>query len=80
MNYRSPMTPEEHAAYLSMPKTADGFVMNLFFVPPGQRALLESEWREWARGKPKHLYPNWFDDWARYKDSGSVPQYVGALR
>jgi hypothetical protein len=80
MNYHSPMTPEEHAAHLSMPRTADGFVMNLFFVPPAQRAGLEGQWREWARGQPKHLHPNWFADWARYKQSGHVPSYVGGLR
>ena len=80
MNYRTPFTPEEHAAYLSMPQTADGHVMNLFFVPPGQRDAMEGQWREWARGRAKHLYPNWFDDWARFKEAGSVPQYVGVMR
>ena len=72
MNYRTPFTPDEHQAYLSMPRTADGSVMNLFFVPLGQRSSLEDQWREWARGKPKHLYPNWFESWARHKQSGGA--------
>jgi hypothetical protein len=80
MNYRTPFTPEEHAAYVSMPKTADGHTMSLFFVPLGQRDAMEAQWREWAKGTPKHLYPNWFEDWARFKQSGAVPQYVGAIR
>lgn len=80
MNYHLPLTAEEQAARLTMPTTAAGFVINLFFVPAGERDALEAQWREWARGQPKHLHPSWFADWAVYKRSGLVPLYVGGMR
>jgi hypothetical protein len=80
MNYKNPLTPDEHEAYLSMPRNADGFVVSLFFVPAGEREALEAQWREWARGKQKYLHPNWFADWAEFKRSGIVPHYAKGLR
>ena len=59
-----------------MPRTADGFVISLFFVPRGERDAFEAQWREWAKGKQKYLQPVWFADWAEFKRSGIVPNYA----
>jgi hypothetical protein len=67
MNYRTPMTPEEHAAYLSMPKTAYGSVVSLFYVPLGQVAAYEAQWHDWLATHPKRLWPEWIKPWADAK-------------
>jgi hypothetical protein len=79
-NYRLPLNAEEIAARETMPKTSDGFIVSLFYLPPGQRAALEPQWQDWVRGQPKHLLPNWWADWLEFKRSGKTPSYVGVMR
>lgn len=80
MNYQLPLREDEAAARVTMPRTTGGFVVSLFFVPPQERGALEVAWREWARGKPEHLRPNWFPAWAEYRKSGSLPAYAIGMR
>jgi hypothetical protein len=80
MKYQTPLSEDEAHALASMPRTADGFVISLFFVPREQRDALEAEWREWAKAKPKHLWPVWFDEWAEFRRSGVAPHYAQSCR
>ena len=64
MNYRLAFTDEQAEARASMPRNADGFIVNLFYLPPKERATLEPKWREWARTHPRALWPDWLVSWA----------------
>jgi hypothetical protein len=64
MNYKPPLTIEEHAAYLSMPKTQAGVVVSLFYVPKEELSELQAAWRVWLANHPRHLWPNWVTAWA----------------
>ena len=66
MSYQIPLTHEQVAARLSMPKTPEGYVMSLLYVPPraAYRAAYELAWREWLSKHPRHLWPNWVEQFA----------------
>jgi hypothetical protein len=63
MNYRLPLNAEEHAAYLSMPRTRAGVIVSLFQVPRGELPEYEAAWRAWLSQRPKRLWPNWVQAW-----------------
>ena len=64
MKYATPLKGDFEAAYLSMPKNRDGHVVSLFYVPRGQLAAYEQQWRDWLAEHPKRLWPDWVDAWA----------------
>lgn len=58
------MTDEQLKLRESMPTTADGYIMSLFYIPPGQIDAYEAQWREWATKHPRRVWPAWLDAWA----------------
>lgn len=65
--YKLPLTDDERAAYATMPRTRDGFVIALEFVPFGQVGEYEARWRDWLAKHPKHLWPTWVSRWKDVK-------------
>jgi hypothetical protein len=63
MSYRTPLTEEAARSYATMPRTPDGLVISLFYVPSRQLAVYEAAWRTWLAEHPKHLWPNWVEAW-----------------
>lgn len=60
-----------HPDYLksleTMPRTAAGHVVDLHYVPPGQVAAYEAEWRKWCAAHDRKLWPAWLFTWAETK-------------
>ena len=54
-------------AWETMPRTADGFIVALQYIPPKHLAAYEAAWREWAKVHPRHLWPDWLIAWADAK-------------
>ena len=65
--YSIPMKPEELEAYLTMPKTPEGLVISLFYLPPWLVPRMEPLWLKWIAEHPRHLWPNWATAWAEHR-------------
>ena len=64
MKYPLLPTGEILVARSAMPKTADGYIVALQYVPPHARSAYEAQWREWATVYPRTLWPDWLIAWA----------------
>ena len=65
--YSLPLTPEQLEARKSMPLDHSGAIVSLQCTVDKRVAAYEAKWREWAKTVPKHLYPDWFDQWPEIK-------------
>jgi hypothetical protein len=68
LRYLPPLAGELLDAYVSMP-TLNGHVISLFYTPPGRLAAYEEQWRQWLSGHPRHLWPEWVDQWSIYRNA-----------
>ena len=60
--------PDYLKALQDMPRTSGGHVMDLHYVPRGQVAAYEAQWRLWCREHPnKKHWPAWLFKWAAAK-------------
>ena len=50
-----------------MPKTPDGLVISLFYLPPRLLPAMEPQWTQWIAEHPRHLWPNWATAWAEHR-------------
>ena len=55
------------AAWETMPRTPDGYVIALQFIPARYLAPYETQWREWAKVHARSLWPDWLIRWAESK-------------
>ena len=65
MNYLPPLTAEESAARLTMPKMPDGTIVGLLYLDnPADVERMEPRWRSFCKETPKHLWPTWVGTWS----------------
>ena len=62
--YTIPLSDEQQAARLTMPKTPGGHIVALQFLNDKTAVAMEGQWREWCRSNPRHLWPDFLDTWA----------------
>ena len=60
------MHPDYLRLIQSMPRTADGMVKDVKYVPENQRAAYLQQWRVWAKEHPDRTkWPQWLQDLAK---------------
>jgi hypothetical protein len=64
--YLPPLDGELLDAYVCMP-TLNGHVISLFYTPPARLAAYEEQWREWLAEHPRHLWPEWVEQWSLHR-------------
>lgn len=67
MIYKTPLSAEAQAAYVTMPRDDHGHVVSLQYVPLGRVSDYEARWRDWMSKTPKHLWPSWSRSWKDVK-------------
>jgi len=65
--YVIPLSDEQKAARLTMPKTASGCVIALQYLGDKAALAMEPAWREWCKVNPRRLWPDFLDTWADEK-------------
>jgi hypothetical protein len=62
--YNVPLSTEQQAARLTMPKTVSGSIVALQYLNDKTAMAMEPAWREWCGKNPRRLWPDFLDSWA----------------
>ena len=64
MRYPTLPSGELLAAWETMPRTTEGSVVDLHYVPKQKLTAYEAQWREWGACHSRAVWPDWLIAWA----------------
>ena len=66
------MNPDYLELIRTMPRTSDGMVKDLHYVPKGQLDAYEKAWGEWCRNnkEKRKMWPVWLERWISERKKG----------